>query len=124
MYMYIEQLIQTINEKVEELDLVTARKLMEENIEYLKKNERKLKKNGRELLKFITDSIQSGYEHPTRQELAIYHSINTYASKFDVRGLKMIVKGNEQTLLKKSARNYLNSDAKVLLEGLGAISKE
>lgn len=124
MYMYIEQLIQTINEKVEELDLVTARKLMEENIEYLKKNERKLKKNGRELLKFITDSIQSGYEHPTRRELAIYHSINTYASKFDVRGLKMIVKGNEQTLLKKSARNYLNSDAKVLLEGLGAISKE
>ncbi|UPO90413.1 hypothetical protein [Niallia sp. Man26] len=122
--MYIEQLIQTINEKVEELDLVTARKLMEENIEYLKKNERKLKKNGRELLKFITDSIQTGYEHPTRQELAIYYSINTYASKFDVRGLKMIVKGNEQTLLKKSARNYLNSDAKVLLEGLGAISKE
>jgi len=122
--MYIEQLIETINEKVEELDLVTARRLMEENIEFLKKNERKLKKNGRELLKFITDSIESGYEQPTRQELAIFHSINTYASKFDVRGLKMIVKGNEQTLLKKAARNYLNSDAKVLLEGMGAISKE
>ncbi|MCT2345054.1 hypothetical protein [Niallia taxi] len=122
--MYVEQLIETVNAKVEELDLVTARKLMEDNIDYLRKNERKLKKNGRELLKFITDSIESGYQHPTRHELAIYNSINSYASKFDVRGLKLLIQGNEQTLLKKAARSYLNGDAKVLLEGLGAISKE
>lgn len=120
--MNLEQLIQNINEKVETLDLVSARKLIEENLGILFENRIKLKKNARELLSFISDSLESGYQLPTRQELTVYHSINTYANRFDVRGLKLVIKGNEQLLLNKAAKEYLNSDAKVLLESLGAIS--
>ncbi|TXC91331.1 hypothetical protein FS935_10595 [Metabacillus litoralis] len=122
--MSIVELINNINKKVEELDLVTARKLIEENIEPLKENRTKLKKNARELFEFITQAMDSGYKSPTKQELFIISAINSQATKFDLRGLKQTIKGNEHLLLNKVAREFLNSDAKVLLEGMGAITKE
>ena len=47
--------------------------------------------------------------------------MNNYASKFDLRGLKLSVKNNSELLLRKDIRTYLNADAQIFLEGMGVI---
>ena len=121
--MTIKELITKINQSVDELDLVTTRKYLEENIDLLKDNKRFLKSNARELLDFLTSRLESGYEPLKREELATVTAINSYATKFDVRSIKMIIKGKEQLLIRKDFVDYLNSDAKIILEGMGAIEK-
>ena len=121
--MSIKELIKKINQSVDELDLVTTRKYIEANIEVLNDNKRFLKSNARELLNFLTSRLESGYEPLTRAELATVTAINSYATKFDVRSIKMIIKGKEPLLIRKDFVDYLNSDAKIILEGMGAIEK-
>jgi hypothetical protein len=121
--MDIKELINKINKSVEELDLVTTRKYIEENIEILNKNRHLLKGNARELLKFLTSRLESGYETLTRTEMATIKAINTYANKFDLISIKVTIRNKEQLLLKKEFVSYLNSDAKIILEGIGAIEK-
>lgn len=50
--------------------------------------------------------------------------INTYERRFDVRGLKLNIQGKEQLLLRKETLNFLNADAKIILEGMGVIKKD
>lgn len=121
--MSIKELITKINQSVEELDLVTTRKYIEANIEVLNDNKRFLKSNARELLNFLTSRLESGYEPLTRTEMATVSAINSYANKFDVRSIKTIIKGKEQLLIRKDFVENLNSDAKIILEGMGAIEK-
>lgn len=122
--MNIKELIVNINKSVEDLDLVTARKYIEENLELLNKNKNLLKGNARDLLNFITHRLESGHETLTREEMATVHAINLFASKFDLRSLKLAIKNKEKLLLKKDFVAYLNSDAKIVLKGMGAIEQK
>lgn len=122
--MSIKELISKINQSVDELDLVTTRKYIEDNIEVLNDNKRYLKSNARELLNFLSSRLESGYEPLTRAEMATISAINSYATHFDVRSIKMVIKGKEQLLVRKDFIDHLNSDAKIVLEGMGAVEKK
>jgi hypothetical protein len=122
-FMGIKELIAKINKSVEELDLVTTRKYIEENIEILNQNKNLLKGNARELLSFLTKRMESGIEPLTRSELATISAINSFATRFDVRSIKLTIKDKEQLLLRSDFVDHLNSDAKIILEGMGAIQK-
>jgi len=118
-----EDLLNQINKFVEELDFVTARKLIEDNLEVVKNHRVYLKNNARELYNIIIERAESGQTPISRQDMATLLAINSYASKFDLRSLKIIIKDKAKLLLRKDAVDYLNQDAKVILEGMGAIEK-
>lgn len=121
--MEIKELIAKINKSVEQLDLVTTRKYIEENLEILNKNKSLLQGNARELLTFLTSRLESGHKPLARTEMATIHAINSYATQFDLRSIKTTIKGREQLLLRKEFVEHLNSDAKIILQGMGAIHK-
>ncbi|WP_409291599.1 hypothetical protein [Peribacillus sp. SCS-37] len=121
--MILEDLAVKINKSVEDLELATARLFMEENIDILTDHKNMLNKNARELLNFLVEQRESGYKPLTRKDFAIINAINTYASKFDLQGLKIIIRENTNLLLGKEVTAHLNSDAKIILEGMAAINK-
>lgn len=119
--MRFSELVTKIHKSIEDADLVTARKLIESNMDSLNQQRNLLKGNARELLAFLTDRAASGNEDLTRSEMATTLSINSFATKFDLISIKATIRGREQLLLKKDFSNHLNSDARVILEGMGAI---
>ncbi|PLS14605.1 hypothetical protein CVD28_27225 [Bacillus sp. M6-12] len=120
--MNIKELIGSIHKSVENLDLVTARKYIEENIGVLSDNKLLLKGNARELFDFLANRLEEGYEPLTRTEMATISAINSFASKFDVRSIKVTIRNKEQLLLRKDFIDHLTRDAKIILQGMGAIS--
>lgn len=122
--MEFKELIAKINKSVDELDLVTTRKYIEGNVDVLNKNKSLLKGNARDLLNFIMKNMESGQAPLSRTEMATVLAINTFATKFDLRSIKLTIKNKEQLLLRKDFVSYLNSDAKIILAGMGAIEKE
>ncbi|MBT2661964.1 hypothetical protein J7E35_12905 [Bacillus sp. ISL-45] len=119
--MNLEVLTAKINKNVDEMEYSTARVFIEENIKILNEHKNLLNKNARELLNFLLE-LQAGNGEPlTRKDLAILNAVNTYANKFDVRGIKMLLKGNPNLLIRKDSLAYLNADAKTILKGMGAI---
>ncbi|RUL55603.1 MULTISPECIES: hypothetical protein [Lysinibacillus] len=121
--MDIKEIISSINHCVDQLDFTTARRYIEDNIELVNKERASLKSNAREILKFILEKNNSGEKPLTKKEINEINVINTYAARFDIRGLKLNIKGKEQLLLKDETLNYLSADAKIILEGMGAIKK-
>lgn len=121
--MHIMDLISKINNRVEELNFATARFYMEENIEALNDNKNYLNTNARDLLDFLTKRMEAGQQQFTRSDMAIINTINSYASKFDLRGLKVVVRDHSRLFLRNDIAAYLNSDARIILEGMGAIHK-
>ncbi|MEL4025107.1 hypothetical protein [Lysinibacillus endophyticus] len=121
--MDVRDIITKINESVEQLDFTTARKYIEENLELVEQKRSLLKTNAREILKFIIEKMISGEKPLSKSELNDIRVINTYATRLDIRGLKLNLKGKEQLLLKSETLNYLNADAKIILEGMRAINK-
>ncbi|MEL3961228.1 hypothetical protein MKZ01_08100 [Lysinibacillus endophyticus] len=121
--MDVRDIITKINESVEQLDFTTARKYIEENLELVEQKRSLLKTNAREILKFIIEKMNSGEKPLSKSELNDIRVINTYATRLDIRGLKLNLKGKEQLLLKSETLNYLNADAKIILEGMRAINK-
>ncbi len=121
--MHILDLIARINNSVEELDFATARMYIEENIEVLNDNRSQLKSNARDLLEFLTKRIEAGHQPLTRKEMAVINTVNSYASKFDLRGLKIVIRDHSLLFLRNDIEAYLNTDAKIILEGMGAIPK-
>ena len=121
--MILQELITNINKSVESLELSIARKYIEDNIEILKENKTLLNSNARELLTFIANRRSDGYEQLTRRELLVIQAINTSANKFDLRELKKIISDNSMLLVRKDALDFLNADAKVILEGMKAINQ-
>jgi hypothetical protein len=117
----LDALTAKINRYVEDMELSTARVFIEENLEILSEHKNKLNKNAWELLDFILQMQANEGQPLTRKDMAIINTINTYANKFDVRGIKMMVKDNPNLLLRKDTPAYLNADAKIILEGMGAI---
>ncbi|MET0960247.1 MAG: hypothetical protein ABWX58_07970 [Psychrobacillus psychrotolerans] len=121
--MNVHELATKINACVEEVDLVAARKYMEENKELLKVNKSLLKRNARELFDFLINSSETNTKPLSREEVAATNAINLYATRFDIRGLKIAVKNHSELLLREDITPYLNKDARILLEGMGAIQK-
>lgn len=121
--MHILDLIAKINNCVEELDFSAARMYMEENIEILNENKNHLKSNARELLDFLTKRMEAGQEPLTRKDMAVLNAINSYASRFDLRGLKVLIRDHSLLFLRNDIEAYLNADSRIILEGMGAINK-
>ncbi len=122
--MDIQELLIKINKSMEDLDLVTARKYIEENIALLNEHKHLLRGNARELLDFLINNTDKGFIHLNRKEMNVVYAINTYASNFDLRGLKLSIKNNADLLMREEVKHYLNEDAKTLLEGMSAIKVE
>ncbi|MGX9133209.1 hypothetical protein ACWV26_02365 [Rummeliibacillus sp. JY-2-4R] len=118
-----KELILIINKAVDELDFVSARRLMEENLGFVEQFKVHLKSNAREILNFINEKLEQGEKPLTRSEIGTINAINIYASKFDVRGIKLTIKGKEQLFLREEIISYLNADARIMLEGMGTIKK-
>ncbi|MFS0576394.1 hypothetical protein AB1K83_12215 [Sporosarcina sp. 179-K 3D1 HS] len=116
--MKIQELLTAVNTSMEALDLVSARRYIEDNMELLNENKHHLRANARALLDFLNDQTESPLN---RQELNVIHSINTYASRFDIRGLKLSVKNNFDLLVRDDVKPYFTEDAKVILEGMNVI---
>lgn len=121
--MHVLDLIARINNRVEELDFAAARLYMEENIEILNENRSHLKSNARELLEFLTKRMEAGQQPLTRKDMAVINAVNNYASKFDLRSLKVVIKDHSLLFLRSDIESYLNTDARIILEGMGAIPK-
>jgi len=116
--MNLQELLSLINKRVEELDLVSARRYIEENLELLNENKHLLRRNARELLDYLTNKTDDSLN---RQEMNIVLSINSRASRFDVRGLKFLIGNNTDLLLRDDVKLHLTADAKTILEGMNAI---
>lgn len=121
--MHVLDLVARINNSVEELDFAAARMYMEENIEILNKNRNYLKTNARDLLEFLTKRMEAGQQPLTRKDMAVINAVNSYASNFDLRGLKVVIRDHSLLFLRNDIEAYLNSDARIILEGMGAIPK-
>jgi len=121
--MHVLDLIAKINTSVEELDFAAARLYMEENIEVLNENRNYLKTNARDLLEFLTKRMEAGQKPLTRRDMSVINAVNSYASKFDLRGLKVIIRDHSLLFLRNDIAAYLNMDARIILEGMGAIPK-
>lgn len=121
--MHVLDLIGRINNSVEELDFAAARMYMEDNIEILNANRSHLKSNARDLLEFLTKRMEAGVKPLTRKDMAILNAVNSYASKFDLRSLKVVIRDHSLLFLRNDISAYLNTDARIILEGMGAIPK-
>ncbi|MFC5587994.1 hypothetical protein ACFPRA_03615 [Sporosarcina soli] len=119
--MEFQELLNKIHQSVDNMDLISARKYIEGNIEELSANRHKLRRNARELLDFLLSKSEGEAEPLGRQELHAINIINTYATRFDIRSLKRSVENNTNLLMREDIKYYLNTDAKILLEGMNAI---
>lgn len=117
----ILKLLQKINQSMDNSDLVSARKYIEENMELLSEHKNLLKRNVRELLEVLSAISSTEVEPLNRQELNNIYSINSYASQFDLSALKRSIQNNAELLMREDIKHYLNADAKVLLEGMSAL---
>ncbi|ENH96199.1 hypothetical protein J416_11867 [Gracilibacillus halophilus YIM-C55.5] len=122
--MRFKELLKNINQATDDLDFVTARKYIEENMELLKEKKHLLNQNARELLEFMVKRLEAGHQPLDKQELASVQAVNMYAEQFDVRGVKMIVKQKPNLFMKPEAAQNLTNDAKVVLVGMGVLKKE
>lgn len=122
--MDISELMKKINGNMDKMDLVSARRLIENNIELISQNRHLLKSNSRSLFEILNNNTKSVINTLNRKEMNVIYSINAYASNFDIRGLKLSIKNNPELLVRKDISHYLNADAITLLIGMNVISKE
>ncbi|WP_102029248.1 hypothetical protein [Salirhabdus sp. Marseille-P4669] len=121
--MNIEELINKINSSAEELDFVSSRTFIEQNIDILERHKNLLNSNARQILNFVQERIKFGEVNLTREEMATVKAINSYASSFNLSGIKYTLKDNPKLFFKKDIFSFLNKDAVSILEGMGAIAK-
>ncbi|MGM7636150.1 hypothetical protein [Bacillus sp. Hm123] len=119
--MELQYLITEINRSVDELDYSKARKYIEENIEVLEGNKARLKSNAREIMSFVKEKVNAGVLPISRQELAAIHAINAYAYQFDLRGIKVVLRDKAKVFQREDIIDFLNNDAKIILDSLGVI---
>lgn len=117
-------MIISINGAVDRLEYAAARKYIEENFDIVYENRHLLNSNAREILKFVQQKKVSGNQTLTKEEMNAIAVVNTYARRFDIRGLKLYLKEKEDLLTKEDTFNNLNNDAKILLTSLGMIPKK
>jgi len=117
------ELLKQLNKSIDSLDLVSARKYIEENIELLTKNRQLLRGNTRAMFDIIKQKKDTGEKPLSRHEMTVIYSINKYATKFDLTGLKLIVNNNAELFINEDIKQYLNEDAKTLLQGMHVLHK-
>ncbi len=108
-------LVRAVNACVDELDFVTARKYIEDNLEILKTHKHRLQPNALELLDFVT---HSDGKRLTQREIKIIQAVNDHASHFNIRSFKMLVKDHVVLMHRDETLTYLNADAKALLSSM------
>ncbi|MEK4082981.1 hypothetical protein [Psychrobacillus sp. FSL K6-1415] len=121
--MDFQELLKQLNKCIDSLDLVSARKYIEENIDILTKNRQLLRGNTRAMFDLIKQKKDTGEKSLSRHEMTVIYSINTYATKFDLTGLKLVVNNNPELFLNEEINQYLNADAKTLLQGMKVLHK-
>ncbi|MCA0970949.1 hypothetical protein LCM20_10135 [Halobacillus litoralis] len=119
----LSEVITKINKSVDEMDLVTARTYIEENLDELEDQKHLMKGNARELVNFFIEKRNKGEQPLTRQEMSDIYAVNVYAKRFDVRGLKLMAKNKKELFMKQEALNNLSADSKTLLKSMGIIEK-
>ncbi|MER2076533.1 hypothetical protein [Psychrobacillus psychrotolerans] len=117
------ELLKQLNKSIDSLDLVSARKYIEENIELLTKNRQLLRGNSRAMFDIIKQKKDTGEKTLSRHEMTVIYSINKYATNFDLAGLKLIVNNNAELFINEDVKQYLNEDAKTLLQGIHVLHK-
>lgn len=122
--MKVEDLIKLINEATERLDFVAARRYMEENLDLLKANRHLLKSNTRDLLNLIIKMKNAGQHPLNRAELLTINAVNSFASKFDMLGVKVTLRNHPNLFVRHDIVNYLNEDAKIMLKSMNAVQLE
>ena len=121
--MDLQELLKQLNKSVDSLDLVSARKYIEENLDILTKNRQLLRGNSRAMFDLIKQKKDTGEKALSRHEMNVVYSINSYATKFDLAGLKLVVNNNPELFLNEEIKQYLNADAKTLLQGMNVLHK-
>lgn len=117
------ELLKQLNKSIDSLDLVSARKYIEENIDILTKHRQLLRGNSRAMFDIIKQKVETNEKALSRHEMTVIYSVNTYATKFDLAGLKLVVNNNPELFLNEEMKQYLNEDAKTLLQGMNVIQK-
>lgn len=120
--MNLKKILHDLQKYMDKSDLVSARRLIEEHLQLLLVNKNLLNRNVREMVDILASMEETGFRPLNRQELNQIHHINSYASTFDLRGLKLSIEENPELLMREDVKHYLNADAKALLEGMSAIS--
>ncbi len=92
---------------------------MEENKELLKGNKHRLHSSAQDLLAFV---LNENTDPLSQSEINIIYTINDYATNFDIRALKLIVKDRVALINRRDAFSYLNRDAKALLESMHVLT--
>jgi hypothetical protein len=122
--MKLDELIQKINTSAEELNFGMTRTYIEHNYELLKENKHLLNSNARDILTLVLERTESGYPPLSRPEMSTINSINTYAKKFNIKGIKLAVKSNPKLFSRPEITDYFNQDAKIILVGMGVIKED
>ncbi|WP_240793348.1 hypothetical protein [Psychrobacillus vulpis] len=118
----MSELVKKVNASMDNLDLISARRLIEENIDLINENRHHLRSNARSMFDIVKNNTESVINTLNRKEMNVIYSINAYATKFDIRGLKLSIKNNPELLVRKDIQHYLNEDAKTILTGMKVIS--
>ena len=71
----------------------------------------------------IKQKVETNEKVLSCYEMTVIYSVNTYATKFDLAGLKLVVNNNPELFLNEEMKQYLNEDAKTLLQGMNVIQK-
>lgn len=116
--MNTHELFKLINQCVDELDFITARKYMEDNRDEVKAHKHHLQRNAQELFEFV---LNSDGKRLTQSEIKVIHAINDYAVHFNIRSFKSIVKEHAVLVSREETLTYLNQDARALLESMHII---
>lgn len=119
-------IIAKVNKAIDDLEFVNARLMIEANL--LKLSEAKyyrlLNTNAQVLIKHI---VAENKEHNgtkkqlTRSELLIVNKINEYCTNFDISMLKRTLKNSFELVQRPEVLPLLNSDAKIILNDMGAL---
>ena len=104
-----------VNQCVDDLDFVAARKMMEDHFDMLVENKHRLQRNAKDLFEFVE---HSDGKLLTQEEIQLLHAMNRYATSFDIRAFKLMVKEHAGLVSREDTQTYLNEDAKALLESM------
>jgi len=117
--------ITKVNKACDDLDLVSARVLIETNL--LKLSEAKyyrlLNTSARVLIKHVLANRQTQQECTklSRADMLIINKINEYCSNFDISMLKRTLKNSFELVQRPDVMPLLNNDAKIILDNMGAL---
>ncbi len=119
-----QDVVVNINSFLEKLDFVSAVRGIEENLHSLERSKKDLHKTGSELYELIKQKDEGFLPTLTRKDINVFYTINMYANKFDIRGIREIVKANTNLWARDHITHYLSEDAKGMLQSMSVIPRD